>query len=282
MLLAIIIILIFASIALLSSQIISYLLEVLHRLQEKKVKAAQQQLEKMFVSVKPEKLFLYYTFSPLALGGVGFLLSRNLVVALIALLFGFALPAIALKSFENRRRNRFLAQLVDGLMLLVSSLRAGLSLSQAMEILTEEMPAPISQEFGLALRENRMGVTLEESLARLNKRMQVEELGLVVNAILVARETGGDLTKVLTRLANTIRDNRKLKESIKTLTLQGRLQGIIMSILPIAFVWWVLTFNRHHFDILLQNETGRILLFAAVILQVVGMLLIRKFSKIDL
>ena len=80
----------------------------------------------------------------------------------------------------------------------------------------------------------------------------------------------------------TIRDNRKLKESIKTLTLQGRLQGAIMSLLPILFVIWVLSVNKHHFDIMLTSDTGRMLLVLAVILQVVGMFLIRKFSTIKI
>jgi tight adherence protein B len=182
---------------------------------------------------------------------------------------------------EKKRRQRFENQLLDAIMILSSSLKGGLSLLQGLEVLVEEMPAPMNQEIGLVLRENKMGITIEDSLKNLNKRMSsVEELSLVVNSILVARETGGDLIKVFSRLSITIRDNRKLKDSIKTLTLQGRLQGIIMSILPFLFIWWVLTFNRHHFDYMLQNEIGKILLFVAVFLQIAGIILIRKFSTI--
>ena len=151
---------------------------------------------------------------------------------------------------------------------------------QALEVVVEEVPAPMSQEIGLVIRENRMGVSLEESLRRLDKRMDMEELRLVISSILVARETGGDLTKVLSRLSTTIRDNRKLKENIKTLTLQGRMQGLIMSGLPFVFVWWVVAFNKQHFDIMFQTQTGRQLIFVAVILQIVGMAFIKKFSTI--
>ena len=153
---------------------------------------------------------------------------------------------------------------------------------QGFEVLVEEMPTPMSQEIGLVVRENKMGVPLEESLVRLNKRMDLEELGLVVNALLISRETGGELTKVFSRLSTTIRDNRKLKDSIKTLTLQGRMQGVIMSALPILFVLWVISVDKKHFDIMLQNEIGRGLLILAVILQVIGMFLIRKFSTIKI
>ena len=96
--------------------------------------------------------------------------------------------------------------------------------------------------------------------------MGIEELNLVVSSILVARETGGDLTKVFSRLVTTIRDNRKLKDNIKTLTLQGRLQAVIMSFLPFLFVAWVLTVDKNHFDIMLQSDIGRFLLILAVIL----------------
>jgi tight adherence protein B len=150
-----------------------------------------------------------------------------------------------------------------------------------MEFLTEEMPPPLNQEFSLVLRENKVGIPLEESLNRLNKRMKLEELELLVSSILVARETGGDLTKVFSRLANTMRDKRKLKDQITTLTLQGKIQGVVMSILPIAFILWVLAVNKHHFDIMLRSDVGRMLLLAAGLLQLTGMFLMAKFSKID-
>jgi tight adherence protein B len=173
-------------------------------------------------------------------------------------------------------------QLLDAINMLASCLKGGLSLLQGFEVLVEEMPVPINQELGLVVRENKMGISLEESLIRLNKRMNLEELGLVVNALLVARETGGELTKVFSRLSVTIRDNHKLKENIKTLTLQGRLQGYIMSFLPIVFVAWVLSVDKHHFDIMMKSDMGRLLLVIAVVMQICGMILIRIFSIIKI
>jgi len=276
----IILILIFNSVCLISQQIIPLLIGKLHRAQAKNVSQAEKQLDEMFVVVKPERLFLYYTLSPLILGGLAFFVFNSIAPALIAAGIGFILPAFIIRLMERQRRHKFLSQLVDGLMVISSSLKGGLSLLQAIEVLVEEMPAPISQEFGLVLRENKIGVTLEDSLKRLNERLKLEELGLLINSVLVARETGGDLTKVFSRLSSSIRDNHKLKESIRTLTLQGRLQGMIMSILPFIFVWWVLTFNRQHFDIMLNSEQGRMLLFIAGGLQILGIFLIHKFSTI--
>jgi tight adherence protein B len=275
-----ILILAYASAYLILSQIVPLLTAKLHLAQEKKVSQVEKQLDGMFVSVKRERLLMYYTLSPLVMAGSLLFLFNQVTVAFVGGAAGFILPAFVIKFMEQRRRQKFASQLVDGLLVISSALKGGLSLLQAIEVLVEEMPAPISQEFGLILRENKIGLSLEESLKRLNGRMNLEELGLMINSVLVARETGGDLTKVFSRLSVTIRDNRKLKENIKTLTLQGRMQGIIMSVLPFMFVWWVLSFNPHHFDIMLSSDQGRMLLLTAIVLQVVGVILLRKFSII--
>ena len=271
----------FASAGLIGSQLIPYLTKKFHRVQRTKVSQAETQLEEIFVLMPTKKLFLYYTLSPVILAAVAFFLFNKVIFVLIGLAAGFIVPELVIKRLEAIRKQKFQNQLIDGLMTLSSALRGGLSLLQAMEVLTEEMPPPLNQEFSLVLRENKVGIPLEESLHRLNKRMQLDELELMVSSILVARETGGDLTKVFARLANTMRDKRKLKEQITTLTLQGKIQGVVMSILPIAFILWVITVNKHHFDVMLTSDVGRMLLLVAALLQAAGIFLIAKFSKID-
>ncbi|MDD2679224.1 MAG: type II secretion system F family protein [Candidatus Omnitrophica bacterium] len=274
--------LIAASIILIGSQLLPIFLQRASNLHTQKVTEAEKQLDKMFIQVNRQKLILWYTVTPLIMGLAGFFFFRNLGLALLTGAVSFIFPSLIIKNLKAKRRALFQNQLADGIMVLSSSLKGGLSLMQAMEVVVEEMPAPFSQEFGLVLRENKIGVPLEESLKHLHERLHFEELDLVINSMLVSKETGGDLTKVLARLSVTLRDNRKLKESIKTLTLQGRLQGIIMSVLPFFFVAWVVSFNRNHFDIMFNSETGRVLLIIAVCLQVVGIFLIHKFSKIDI
>ncbi len=275
-----VIILVAAAVILLSIAVFPLVAGKISQLQFKKVNKAEAKLETMFIQADRKRLLLFYALSPLILAVAAFIITNSLIISFIAAGIGLIIPEIYLRALESNRRMRFSNQLVDGLMVMSSSLKAGLSLLQAIEVLTEEMPPPISQEFGLVLRENRMGITLEDSLKTMQLRMNIEELNLIITAILVARQTGGDLTKVLSRLTTTIRDNRKLKDSISTLTLQGRLQGIIMSALPFLFVGWVLSFNKGHFDIMLNSDKGRFLLILAVVLQVVGMFLIRKFSMI--
>ncbi len=275
-------ILILCSVILISFSLLPIIMHKIQSWQQKKEAVVAKEMDKMFYDKSPKSIVMLYFILPLILGPGGYFFMQSPVFMIIGILIGVAIPNFILKARYKMRIRKFNDQLLDAINMLSSCIKGGLSLLQGMEVLVEEMPAPISQELGLVVRENRMGIPLEECLSRLDKRMGIDELSLVVNALMVARETGGELPKVFSRLTVTIRDNRKLRESIKTLTLQGRMQGVIMSFLPIAFVAWVLSVNKHHFDIMFSSDLGRMLLIIAVVLQVVGMLLIRIFSKIEI
>ena len=251
---------------------------------EKQTQILEKELDKVFSYQKGTKqIMLLYYILPLGFSLAAWLIFNSSLFIIIGAIVGAVIPNFILKIRESSRRQKLNSQLLDVIMTLSSSLKGGLSLLQGLEVIVEEMPPPISQELGLVVRENRMGINLDDSLKSLSKRMNLDELNLFVNSMLVARETGGDLTKVLSRLVVTIRDNRKLRDNINTLTLQGRMQGIIMSLLPIFFTWWIMTTQPHHFDIMLNDQKmGRPLLMAAVFLQLVGMILIKKFSTVKI
>ena len=275
-------ILILCSVILIALSILPIIMQRIQSWQKKKEVVVAKEMDKMFYDKSPKNIVMLYFIFPTILGLGGFFILQSPIFMIFGALIGLAIPNFILKMRYKRRINKFNDQLLDAINMLSSCLKGGLSLLQGFEVLVEEMPAPMSEEIGLVVRENKMGIPLEESLVRLNKKMNMEELGLIVNALLVSRETGGELTKVFSRLSVTIRDNRKLKDSIKTLTLQGRMQGAIMSFLPIVFVAWVLSTNKHHFDIMMNSDLGRMLLIAAVVLQIVGMILIKKFSTIKM
>ncbi len=270
------------SIILVGIAVTPFLTDRLQDWQKKKERFLEKELGKTFYSKSPKEILRLYFVLPPLLGFIAFLLLNSLILSVAGVIIGLFIPNLVLRMRDSRHKQKFDAQLLDTIMILSSCLKGGLSLLQSFEVLLEEVPPPMSQEIGLIVRENKMGIALEESLVHLNERMQSEELGLIINSLLVARETGGDLTKVLSRLATTIRDNRKLKDNIKTLTMQGKLQGIIMSFLPFAFIWWVFMFNREHFDIMLHSDQGRMLLVVAAVLQITGMFLIKKFSTIKI
>jgi tight adherence protein B len=248
---------------------------------KKHVDSTQASLDRMFYRVSSKRIALMVSLFPLAMGVFGFLSSRHPLGAIIGFFVGAVIPNTVMKQMEAKRKMTFDDQLVDGMMIVSSSLKAGLSLLQALESLVEEMPVPISQEFGLLVNENRMGVPFEECAQHLKDRVRSEDLDMIVTAILVARETGGDLTETFTQLVYTIREKKKLDRKIRTLTVQGRLQGIIMAILPIGFAIFLYKIQPQTFEVMLKEEMGRILLVYAFISWVVGALLIRKFCKVD-
>ncbi|MDD5618545.1 MAG: type II secretion system F family protein [Candidatus Omnitrophica bacterium] len=252
----------------------------------RKIDAQKDHLKEVMLFIDPRKLVIFNIVLPIVLtfvfaGVVGIKFGSYILGALIGLTLGIIIPSIMIKKMIAMRKAKFNSQISDGLMILSSCLKGGLSLLQAIEALVEELPAPISQEFGIILRENKMGVSLEESFDKLNKRMPSEELNLLTTAILVARETGGDITQLFGTLINTIRAKIKISDNVKTLSMQGKIQGVVMSLLPIVFTIMVYSFNPRYFDIMLSNSVGRILLLYAVISEIVGVFLIRMFSRVN-
>ena len=278
--LAIILIFMFISITFLTYKSLPLILGKYSKVQQKRMIKAEKDLDNMFIFKDRKKLVLLFTVIPLALGLIGFILSKNILGFGIGLVTGFILPSILIKNMNSLRINRFSQQLVDGIMVLSGSLKAGLSLIQAIEVVVEEMPPPISDEFALLIKENRMGVSLENCLAHLKQRMPVDDLMLINNAIIIAQETGGDLTQILEQLVFTLREKTKLARKVKSLTVQGRLQGAIMGLLPIVFAIFTYFVNPDSFKLMLNNPLGQKLLILAVILEVVGLIAIKKLSKV--
>ncbi|MFH1771315.1 MAG: type II secretion system F family protein [Candidatus Omnitrophota bacterium] len=261
---------------------VTFLLKRFDRAQQSKAEKTAAQFEEMFLFLRKEALIVLYIFVPLLLGLVSFIATKKWWVALSFALVGAFFPLWLVRFLERRRQNKFVIQLVDGLMIMNSCLKGGLTLIQSFEILAEEISPPMSQEIMLLNREIKVGVTLEEALLRLNNRMPSEEMILISSAILVARETGGDLTKVFSRLIETIRDRLKLRELVSTLTLQARLQAIIISLLGPAFFFIVRKIKPDHFDIMWKDELGRMILGIALVLQIIGFILIIIFGKVEI
>ena len=253
---------------------------------ERKVDQQRVSLKKTMLIVNPKKLVIINTFSPLICGvGFGLLglkMGSVLIGGMVGLAIGFGIPSIVITTLLKARAGKFNAQITSALMILSSCLKGGLSLLQSIEAVVEELPPPVSHEFGLILRENKMGVSLEESFDKLNKRLPSEELNLLTSAILVARETGGDITQLFSALIDTIRAKMKVQDSVKTLSLQGKIQGIVMSVLPIGFTVMVMSFNPGYFDTMLGHPIGRAMLVYGVVSELVGIVLIKMFSKVKL
>lgn len=275
-------ILFFGAIAALSYEFVPVVLGRYSTFQSKRSETASKELHKMFIFTENRRLLSAFTILPVAFAVIGFILMHNMVFALIGAGLGWFLPHVWIKNIGKKRQRDFGKQLVDAFMLLSSSLRAGMSLTQAFDVLTEEMPPPISDEFALVLKENKMGVPLEDCLIHLKQRMPLDDLELFTTAVSIARETGGDLTEIFMHLVYTIREKRKLDDRVKTLTVQGRLQGAIMGMLPIVFGIFIYFINPDSFNVMLTDKVGQMLLCYAVFSEVIGIILIKKFSKVEI
>ena len=261
---------------------VTFLLKKWDEAQQDKAEKTSAKYQEMFIFLQRKTLVRMYIVIPLLMFVVFFFTTKHWWAALAAAVIGAFFPLWLVHIMDRRRRKKFVIQLVDGLMIMNSCLKGGLTLVQSFEILAEETEPPMNQEISLLNREIKVGVTLEEALIRLDKRMPSEEMTLVSSAILVARETGGDLTKVFSKLIETIRDRLKLKELVATLTLQARLQAIIISLLGPAFFFIVRKIRPDHFDIMWQDELGRMILLLALVLQIIGFVLIIIFGRIEI
>jgi len=163
-------------------------------------------------------------------------------------------------------------------MIMSSSFRGGLSLVQAFESVADEMPDPTKGEFGVVLGENKMGVPLDESLNRLYRRMPSAAMQQMVTAILLARETGGNLPMIFTRIVASTRERKKIEKNLQTLTVQGKIQAVVMSGLPVFFFFTVSGSNPHFFDVMFNSPRGQQLMVTCIVLWILGALSIWKIS----
>lgn len=259
-----------------------YLENYLKAWREKRIEKFSPTVDRMFIRTNIRKILLIDIIGPLTAALVCFLITKIFWAAVLAAFVGLTFTNLVIRQLELARKKKFIEQLVDGLMLLSGSLKAGLSLIQSFEALIEEMPPPISQEFGLVVRENRMGVALEECLYKLRRRIACDELDMIVTATLVSRETGGDLTAIFSNLVMTIREHNRIVSRAKALCTQGVLQGRIMILLPIVFAYAVYQLDPSFLKVLMNDSLGRMLLGYAIISEVIGAILIIRLSKIDI
>lgn len=192
------------------------------------------------------------------------------------------LPRWYLALLKRRRAEQFNEQLVDALMTMSNALRSGASIIQAFEHIVRQNQAPISQEFNLFLQETRLGVRFEEALANLNARINSDDLTIMIRAIEIARQTGGNLTEVFDKISAMIRERMRIQKRIMALTSQGRLQGIVVGIMPVLLVIAMFVLDPKMMISFFTAPAGIIIALAAVILEIAGALMIRKIINIDI
>jgi len=190
-------------------------------------------------------------------------------------------PEIYIIFLRRRRRAEFGEQLVDGLVLMANGLHSGFTLQQAIDMLIEEMPAPISQEFDLIRREYRVGVELDEALKNCVKRTKDEDLALVVTAIQITRQLGGNLAEVFGRIVAMVRERKVLKGKADALTSEGKMQAIVVGLLPYGFMFAMTKVNPDLMQLMWTTLPGIICLVGVVLLDAIGYLWVLKIANVE-
>lgn len=261
---------------------IPYLLKIFVENRKKQAHEFSKEMERTMLEEDIRKVQIFYVIGPGVLAGIGFLFlppELRVLGVVVGGVIGWIIPQTYARMLISKRKKEFETQLIDGLMIMSSSFRGGLSLVQAIESVVEEMGDPIRQEFGFVLSENKMGVVLDDALNRLYKRLPSAALQQMVTAVLLARETGGNLPVIFSRIVSTLRERKKIEENITVLTLQGRLQAVVMSGLPVAFFAMVNSTNPKYFNVMMSTEIGRALLITCAVLWVIGTGMIIKISS---
>ena len=216
-----------------------------------------------------------------------FIGSNSLILALAGLVLGAFLPNMYVKNQQKSRLIKFNDQLADMLSLMVNGLRAGYSTMQAMEAVSKELPPPISDEFRRVVQEIQLGVTAEKALDNLLRRIPSDDLDLVVTAMNVQREVGGNLAEILDTISYTIRDRVKLKGEIRVMTSQQTYTGKFLSILPIGVILILYVLNRSYIMLIVDPASntpipcGYLALGAAGLLIVLGYIIMQKLATIE-
>jgi tight adherence protein B len=239
------------------------------------------QAREFFLFVDPSKIFAAH-MALMVLGSIATaVLTRNFLVGLgVAALLGF-LPRLMYARLRQRRLRRFEEQLPDALTMLTGALRAGLSLRSAIAQLVMEAPAPLGQEFTLLLREQRLGATLEQSLNGLARRVPTPTTILTVSAMRIASETGGGLAEMLERTAHTVRSRIQIEGKIGALTAQGKLQAVIVGLLPVGLMLVLNEMEPDAMNVLWHTPMGWGALAVIGVLEALGIYVIRRIVAID-
>ena len=213
-------------------------------------------------------------------GLITFLVTLKGAMFFAGLLAGILLGMALLGLRIRRRRKKFTNQLGDMLTMVANALRAGFSFMQAFELISREMDAPMGREVQLVVNEVNLGNTLESALDNMQRRVASPDFELVVTAVLIQRQVGGDLASILDTISETIAERVRMRRETQTLTAQGRLSGWVLVLIPFALGGFLSVVNPGYLQPLFDTELGRMCMIGAIVSELIGILVIRRIVDI--
>lgn len=245
-------------------------------------KQMEEELARADIPLRVEEYLAIWALAALVPGSLLYISTGNLVLTALGYFLGILIPPMLVGSARKKRLKKFSNQLNDSLAIMSNALRAGFSLLQAMELVSKEMPNPISKEFARTFREINYGTSTEEALQNLVKRVNSDDMDLLVTAVLIQRQVGGNLAEILDNISHTIRERIRIQGEIRTLTAQGKISGLIIGLIPPILVVILLIMNPDYVKPLFSTQVGLLLLAAGIIGEIIGIILIKRIITIDI
>ncbi len=205
----------------------------------------------------------------------------GLLAGLAGAAVGYMAPAFYLGVLQERRLRSIEKQLPEALSIMSNALRAGFGFLQAMEAAARRLPPPLGPELARTLQDANLGASVEGALRGLVERCRSYDLELVVTAVLVQREVGGNLSEILDNTAHTIRERERIKGEIKTITTMQRWEGNVAALVPVALAGILLLANRQYIGTMLEEPIGQVLLALAAVWQIIGIIVMRRIVSIE-
>jgi len=242
----------------------------------------KKMLDQADLHITPSRLLMFSGMAGILAALAVSMLGVNLLLVILGGVVAAAVPFIHVWWKRKKRFDKFLENLPDALDLMSRALSAGHAFAEAMHMVSTEMPEPIATEFRKTYEEQNLGLSLKLALENLTQRIPLLDLRMCVTAVLIQRETGGNLAEILEKVAYTIRERFRIMGDLKTLTTSSRLSAWILCGLPIFVALGVSVLNPDYMSVLWRDPRGHYLIAAAMILQVTGMLIVRKILDIKI
>lgn len=249
--------------------------------EEKYIEGAERTLDDLFLTIPPQQLLWLSVLAAFGMFVVGFVLSNSLFMGFPLGGLGFLAPRFALQFAKKQRIKKFGDQLVEALITLTNALRSGFSLPKAFQLIAQDMPKPICQEFGILVQELRLGIETEEGLRNMLRRVPSQDLDLLTTAMAISASVGGNLAEVFDRIADTIRERHRIEGRIDALTAQGRMQGLMVSILPLVVGVMINFIDPKMMAPLFTTTPGFVLIGVMLVMEGLGYFFVRKVTNIE-
>ncbi|MHB1315736.1 MAG: type II secretion system F family protein [Christensenellales bacterium] len=232
------------------------------------------------IRMRPEEFLVFWLLAAVVPSGVILLAGGHVITILALSVMGLLIPPFLVIRAKKKRMILFEKQLGDALLLMGNCLRSGLSFQQAMINIAKEMPDPIAREFSRTVREIQLGNSMDSALNNMVQRIQSTDLMLMVSAVQIQRQVGGNLLEILDNISVTIKERLKLKDDIRVMTASGRISSVVVGMIPVFIAGALMLINPAYIQTFFETSMGIVMLITAAVMEVMGFLVIKKIVTI--